>query len=68
MLDTCTGWLKLPVGITGIVQYVSNEETVQIGCVCVNDLQREILLTFISNVTLLKILFFHSQYAGLFSL
>jgi len=67
MLYTRTGWLKLPVGITGIVQFVSNEETVKIGCVCVNDLQHEILLTFISNVTLLKI-FFHSQYAGLFSL
>jgi hypothetical protein len=29
------GWLKLPVGIPGIIQYILDEETVLVGCVCV---------------------------------
>lgn len=61
-------WLKLPVGIPGVIQYISDEETVQIGCGCINDLEFEIFLNSYIQCDITQNIVFHSQYAGLFSL
>jgi hypothetical protein len=62
------GCVKLPVGIPRIVQYISDEGAVQIGCGCVNDLQFEIFLNSYIECDITQNIVFHSQYAGLFNL
>jgi hypothetical protein len=61
-------WLELPVGIPGIVQYISDKETVQIGCGCVNYFQFEILLNSYFQCIVTQKIVFHPQCADLCNL